>query len=90
MNSNLPTTNIASFTQANFDRPESTSDIDLLSSSIPAILNRDTPVRLNIPLQHLVDHHDREAKFFESIDPAKDIPINVFTSSNKRKLDDRI
>ena len=52
VNLHLPITNIASFTIAIFYSSESTLDINLKSSSLPAILNNNTLVRLTVPLYH--------------------------------------
>ena len=50
-NISQPNTNIASFTMASFNSPENNSILDN-STPLPAILNHETPVRLNIPIEH--------------------------------------
>ena len=44
-------TNIASFTMASFNSPDNTSILDN-NTPLPAVLNHETPVRLNIPIEH--------------------------------------
>ena len=51
VNFGQPITNIASFTMASFNSPEDNSILDV-SSPFPAILNHETHVRLNIPIEH--------------------------------------
>ena len=51
VNFGQPNTNIASFTMASFNSPDNNSILDD-STPFPAILNHETPVRLNIPIEH--------------------------------------
>ena len=48
INFNQPNTNIASFTMASYNSPDNNSILDD-STPLPAILNHETSVRLNIP-----------------------------------------
>ena len=48
-NFSQPNTNIASFTMASFNSPDNSS-ILYDSTPLPAILNHETPIRLNIPI----------------------------------------
>ena len=50
-NFSQPNTNIASFTTASYNSPDINSILDD-STPLPAILNHETPVRLNIPIEH--------------------------------------
>ena len=43
--------NVASFTMASFNSPDNSSILDD-STPLPAILNHETPVRLNISIEH--------------------------------------
>ena len=51
INFSQPNTNIASFTMASFNSPDINSILDD-STPLPAILNHETSVRLNIPIEH--------------------------------------
>ena len=51
INFSQPNTNIASFTMASFNSPDNNSILND-STPLPAILNHETPVRLNIPIEH--------------------------------------
>ena len=51
INFSQPITNIASFTMASFNSLENNSIIDV-STPLPAILNHETPVRFNTPIEH--------------------------------------
>ena len=51
INFSQPNTNIASFTMASCNSADNNSILDD-SSPLPAILNHETPVRFNIPIEH--------------------------------------
>ena len=50
-NFSQPNTNIASFTMASFNSPDNSFILDN-STPLPVVLNHETPVRLNIPIEY--------------------------------------
>ena len=85
INFSQPNTNIASFTMASFNSPDNNSILDD-STPLPAILNHETPVRLNIPIEHNYAHVD--GVFIDTNDHSNDEPINVFTIKEQRHSND--
>ena len=64
INFSQPNTNIASFTMASFNSPDNNSIFDD-STPLPAILSHDTPVRLNVPIEH--DYARVDGVFIDTI-----------------------
>ena len=85
INFSRPNTNIASIIMASSNSPDNNSLLND-STPLPAISNHETPVRLNIPIEHNYAHFD--GVFIDTIDHSNDEPINVFTIKEQRHSND--
>ena len=96
INFSQPNTNIASFTMASFSSPNNNSTLDD-STPLPAILNHETPVRLNISIEHnyaridgvfidtIVLHATIRGKNYESKIIFRYIILPMFECTTKRQ-----